>query len=127
MTSILQHTRRPDISFHPRGNIDITARVTMLLGLEDGDVIDIYAEAGEFYLYVKHRAGSVPGRHEATLRPTSRQVKRCHNMRCHSRRLCQAMLDACNASDVLRLPVGDVVDLRGTMAVPIITRLKLSR
>lgn len=123
MTSILGNTRRADITFHPRGNIDITARVSKLLGLAVGDVIDICIEAGEFYLYVKHRAESAAGRHEATLYPTSRKVKRCNNLRCHSRRLCKAMQEACNATGILRLPVGELVNLRGTEALPIITRL----
>lgn len=123
MTSILGNTRRSDITFHPRGNIDITARVTKLLGLAVGDVVDIYNDGNEFYLYVKHRAGTVAGRHEATLYPTSRKVKRCNNLRCHSRRLCQAMQEACHASGVLKLPVGEPVNLRGTEALPIITRL----
>lgn len=122
MTSLLQNTRRPDISFHPKGNIDITARVTKLLDMHDGDIIDIAVESGEFYLYVKHRAGEAAGRHEATLYPTSRKVKKCHNMRCHSKRLCQAMLEACNTTETLRLPVGEPVDLRGQKAIPIITR-----
>lgn len=123
MTSILGNTRRADITFHQRGNIDITARVTKLLGLQVGDVIDIYIEGSEFYLYVKHRAGTTAGRHEAMLYPTSRKVKQCHNLRCHSRRLCQALQEACNTTDVLRLPVGEPVNLRGTTALPIITRL----
>lgn len=106
-----------------RGNIDITARVTKMLGLQAGDVIDIYIDGNEFYLYVKHRAGTIAGRHEAVLYPTSRKVKQCHNMRCHSKRLCQAMQEACNTSEPLRLPVGDPVNLRGTTAIPIITRL----
>lgn len=123
MTSILGNTRRADITFHPRGNIDITARVSKLLDLHCGDIIDIYIEGGEYYLYLKHRANTVAGRHEATLYPTSRRVKYCHNMRCHSMRLCRAMLDACSTTGILRLPVGDPVDLRGTTALPIITRL----
>jgi len=122
MTSILGNTRRADITFCPRGNIDITARVTRLLGLQVGDVIDIYIDGNEFYLYVKHRAGTIAGRHEATLYPTSRSVKHCNNMRCHSKRLCQAMQQACNNPGTLRLPVGEPVDLRGTTVLPIITR-----
>lgn len=122
MTSILGNTRRTDITFHQKGNIDITARVAKLLGLQIGDVIDIYIEGSEFYLYVKHRAGTVAGRHEATLYPTSRRVKKCHNFRCHSVRLCQAMMSACKTQEILRLPVGEPFNLRGTTALPIITR-----
>lgn len=122
MTSILGNTRRADITFHPRGHIDITARVSKLLDLHCGDIIDIYIDGGEYYLFVKHKANTVAGRHEATLYPTSRKVKQCHNLRCHSKRLCQAMLDACNYSGILRLPVGEPVDLRGTTVLPIITR-----
>lgn len=126
MTSILGNTRRADITFHPRGNIDITARVSKLLDLHCGDIIDIYIEGGEYYLYLKHRANTVAGRHEATLYPTSRRVKKCHNLRCHSRRLCVAMQEACRSSEILRLPVGEPVNLRGTTAVPIITRWALN-
>lgn len=123
MTSILGNTRRADITFHPRGHIDITARVSKLLDLRCGDIIDIYIDGAEFYLYVKHRAGAVAGRHEATLYPTSKAVRRCNNLRCHSKRLCNAMLQACGTQETLRLPVGEPVCLRGTTALPIITRL----
>ena len=126
MTSILGNTRRADITFHPRGNIDITARVSKLLDLHCGDIIDIAVEAGEYYLYVKHRAETVAGRHEATLYPTSRKVKRCRNLRCHSRRLCRVMLDVCNATGILRLPVGEITNLRGASALPIITRMSIN-
>lgn len=111
MASILGNTRRADITFHRGGQIDITARVSKALGLQVGDVIDIVTGNGECYLRVKHRAVSVVGRHEAQVYPTSRAVRHCNNMRCHSKRLCAAVLEMCGADDVARLHTGDVTNI----------------
>lgn len=63
MQSILGNTRKADITFHDNGRINISARVSKLLELSHGDVIDIMDGQGEIYLYVKHRV-PVVGRHE---------------------------------------------------------------
>lgn len=119
MTSVLGNTRRADITFHKSGKIDITARVTKALGLRAGDVIDIVTGNGECYLRVKHRAERLIGRHEAQVWPTSKAVRQCHNMRCHSKRLCAAVLEMCHTDDTARLHTGEMT----AMGLPLITRV----
>ena len=120
MTSVLGNTRRADITFHKGGQIDITARVAKALALQAGDVIDIVTGNGECYLRVKHRAAHLVGRHEAQVYPTSKAVRRCNNMRCHSKRLTEAVLSMCKVDDVARLHTGEMT----AMGLPLITRVK---
>ena len=47
MKSILGNTRKADITFHDNGRINISARVSKLLELSHGDVIDIMDGQGE--------------------------------------------------------------------------------
>lgn len=123
MTSVLGNTRRADITFHKGGQIDITARVAKALALQTGDVIDVITGNGECFLRVKHRAARLVGRHEAQVYPTSKAVKRCNNMRCHSKRLCDAVLEMCHVNDVARLHTGEMT----AMGMPLITRVNNAR
>ena len=52
--SLLEKSRKADISFHRNGKIDITARVARLLSLRRGDVIDVGVDNTECFLYVRH-------------------------------------------------------------------------
>jgi hypothetical protein len=126
MTSLIPNTRRPDISFHPDGRIDITARIAKLLQLEDGDVIDVAKSFDEYLLYVQLRADKCEGRHEATVHPTNKGKRSSNNFRAHSRRLCQSMRVASGGSpadEPLRLPAGALVRFgRYGFAIPLITR-----
>lgn len=123
MKSLLQSTRRPDITFHSSGRIDITARLVRMLGIGRGDVIDVKTDGMEYILYVRHRASDISGAYEAQCYPTNNG--RTHNFRCHSRRLCRALINAVRPSaSELRLPAGDPVETAGISqtAVPLITR-----
>lgn len=104
MTITLENTRRPDITFHSDGRIDITARVAKALSLHPGDVIDIAHDSSEYYLYVKHH--NTVGRHEAQCYATN-HGKICNNLRAHSKRLCQAVLKVNGNYLTARLPVGE--------------------
>lgn len=125
MQTILQTTRRPDVSFFPSGKIDITARVARMLDLHPGDVIDVAIDGREFLLFVRVRQAS--GNHEAMVRPTKR---RSHNLRCYSRRLCQYMigLHCDDTSTPLRVPAGRVRqhEVYGTM-VSLVTLLNINK
>lgn len=125
MTTILQYTRRPDITFHGDGRIDITARVAKALALQPGDTIDIARDTGEYYLYVKHR--NAVGRHEAQCRATN-HGKTCNNMRAHSKQLCQAVLTVNGNCLEARLPVGEPIShpSLGT-ALPLIIKHNIPR
>lgn len=126
MRSLLgRNSRRPDVTFHANGRIDITARVARVIGIADGDVIDVAFEGGEFYMFVKLKAEECTGRHEAQCWATKRGS---HNFRAHSKRLCQNIMRLSGATDVARLPVGDRALLfnKTTWAVILIARNNLS-
>lgn len=125
MNYTLHITRRPDITFHSSGRIDITARVTKALALQPGDVIDIAHDTGEYYLYVKHR--NAVGRHEAQCAPTYKGHT-CNNMRAHSKLLCQAVLKVNGNYLEARLPVGEPINHPSLgKALPIIIKLNIPR
>jgi len=125
MTTTLENTRKPDITFHANGRIDITARAAKALSLHSGDVIDIAHDGSEYYLYVKHH--NAIGRHEAQCWPTNKG-KTCNNLRAHSKRLCMAVLNVNGNSNEARLPVGEPIaheDLGTTL--PIIIKRNIPR
>lgn len=122
MQSILKSNRRPDISFSQTGQISLSAHVTKALDLHPGDAIDIQTDGFEYYLYVRSRA--TPGtRYEAQCFPSN---KKGRHFRAYSRRLCRAMLAACNCVGKVELATGEVVINGGTRYITIITRLILN-
>lgn len=125
MTSTLENTRRPDITFHCDGRIDITARVAKALSLHPGDVIDIAHDGREYLLYVKHH--NAVGLHEAQCAPTYKG-RTCNNLRAHSKRLCQAVLKVNGNYLEARLPVGEPINhpSLGT-ALPLIIKHNIPR
>lgn len=119
MQSILGNTRKADITFHRRGRINISARVSKSLGLAHGDVVDIMEGTGETYLYVKHRA-PVVGKHEGMV---FRSNKNGHHCVASSITLCRYVMSRCGGGDKVRLCCGTPVELQhyGT-ALPIIIK-----
>ena len=91
MTFLNKVTRRPDVVFHASGRIDLKRRAALALGVAEGDVINVAAEDGRFYLCISSKAGGVAGCHRATCRPAT-AGGRC--FRAHSRSLCSAVIKA---------------------------------
>ena len=129
MKSILENTRRPDVTFHRNGRIDIASRVSKVLSLCCGDVIDIGQEGDEWYIYKKYDGHSLTGNHKAQCRHTNSGKRFSHTMRCYSRRLCEVMFRlAGEDSDVLRVPVGEkTLTEGGRIAMPVIYRYNIKR
>lgn len=119
MIKLLEHNRRPDISFsRKRGTIRITARVARVLGLRPGDAINIAVSNGEYYLHAVHITNGI-GRFEAQCYPSKRGSG---NYCANSVRLCRALLDAVGVnSNKVSFMVGQAVDRGGIIYVPIIT------
>lgn len=118
MQTLLTRTRRPDITFHRSGIISITARVGGMLGLHEGDSINIAVSGGEYFLFaVRHCIG----RHEAQCFPTKRGGR---NLRANSARLCRLLLDSIGLSGCPRASfmAGEKVERDGTTFLPIITQ-----
>lgn len=119
MIKLLEHTRRPDISFsRKRGTIRITAKVARVLALRPGDSINIAVSNGEYLLHAVHLVNNF-GRHEAQCYPTK---KGSNNYCAYSVRLCRSLLDSVGIkADKVAYMVG-VAFVRGnTTYVPIIT------
>lgn len=106
MRSLLGSTRRPDITFHQSGKIDITARVSNAIGLEDGDIIDLAEDRGEYYLYVRVKASDAIGKHEGRCRSTKRCKSGGRNFRAYSKRLCDFVLSQSGSQGKVRAPAG---------------------
>lgn len=125
MINLLEHTRRPDVTFRRSGRIAISTRVARRLSLSPGDVIGICAEGGEFLLHVRLR--SPEGSHEAKCFPACRSRPAGH-MLCHSPRLARSLLDAAGIADapVARFPCGYPLDIDGETYIPILTRLPIT-
>lgn len=122
MQSILKSNRRPDISFSQSGQINLSAHVVKVLDLHPGDAIDIQTDGFEYYLYV--RSPATPGaRYEAQCFPSNKKGK---HFRAYSRRLCKAMLAACNCTKKIELATGETVTQGGVKYITIITRLILN-
>ena len=123
MQSILGNSRKADVTFHASGRICISARVSKLLSLAHGDVIDIIVEQGrganETYLYVKFRAPII-GRHEGMIFRSNKNGNHCI---ASSIKLCRYILQQCRGGDKVRLCCGSPVELGiyGT-ALPIIVK-----
>lgn len=119
MTSILgDHTRKPDITFHRSGLIDITAAVVKALGIENGDSLDIIANDFECAVTCIHH--SVKGQFQAVCRPSKIGY---HNMRCHSKKLTDFICDRFGA-DKVRLTTGMCIHRTdGSTAITLINRM----
>lgn len=120
MIKLLEHNRRPDISFsRKRGTIRITARVARVLALRPGDAINIAVSNGEYYLHAVHITNGI-GRFEAQCWPSKRGSG---NYCANSVRLCRSLLNAAGVKeDKASFMVGQAVECCGIIYVPIITR-----
>lgn len=110
MESLLgNRTRRADITFYRNGKIDITSRLTKMLELGEGDVIDIAFDSGEYYLYRMRKAENLVGRHEAQCHGTHKgRLHPTRNMRAYSKKICSAILKASGATDKARVWAGEL-------------------
>ncbi|MDY5632524.1 MAG: hypothetical protein SPF56_08565 [Bacteroidaceae bacterium] len=116
MRSILGNTRKADITFHISGRICLSARISKLLSLRQGDVIDIMVAERETYIYAKHR--NAVGRHEGMV---YRSKKMSNHYIASSKKLCSYMLEKCKAENKVKLWCGtpENFELYG-IALPII-------
>lgn len=120
MKSILGNTRKSDITFYDNGRIDISARVSKMLSLQKGNVIDVLEDDGELYLYVRFHE-QVVGRHEAACFSTHLGSR---HFRAWSQKLSRYIIRAGGSSlNKVALGVGAPVELPNVgIALPIIYR-----
>ncbi len=122
MSYLLDHTRRPDISFCRNGEIRITARVVRILDLHPGDSVNIDHVGPEYYLYKAETADTFGGFH-ARCRPTKEGSR---NFIAHSSRLVAALFASAQVkTDKVSYFVVKPCECAGIVCVPIITRRPL--
>ena len=121
MQTIIPTTRRPDITFHASGEINITTRVARILDLTGQSCINIAKEKGEYLLFAVDY-GSMIGNHTCRCYPVNAGSR---YFRANSVRLCRAILEACGASGRAALMCGEAVTINGKTYLPVITRTTL--
>lgn len=120
MRSLLQNTRKPDITFNRDGRIFITARIARILSLCPGDAINIALLNDEYLLYATH---NIVGRHEAQCYPTK---KGSHNFCVNSIKLSRALLDICGIQkERVSFIMGEGIVIEGCVYCPIVTKKPL--
>lgn len=118
MYKLLEHTRRPDISFCRDGTIRITSRVVRALSLRPGDSINIAVSEGEYLLHAVHHSAGI-GRHIAQCFLSKRGG---NNLCAQSVTLCRSLLDSAGIPDNrASFMVGQTIEREGVKYVPIIT------
>lgn len=119
MIKLLEHTRRPDISFHRNGTIRIASRVARILSLRPGDAINIAVNDGEYLLYAV-RYQNTNYRYEAQCYRSKRGGG--ENYCANSVRLCRALFNSVGVKSArVSYMAGEAVDKNGVKYVPIIT------
>lgn len=124
MIKLLEHTRRPDISFHHNGTIRISARVACALSLQSGDAVNIAVSGesssrAEYLLHAVHRNAHL-GRCHAQCYPTRPGSR---NFRANSVQLCRSLFAAVGiAAGSVAFMTGEAVTKGDVVYIPIITR-----
>lgn len=122
MRSLSGNNSKHDITVRRNGLIDMNARISRILDLHNGDVIDVVTDGTEFYLCVRLRSRDK----ETTRNTVSRANRGGSHFRCWSKKICRAILDECHAESHVRLRVGEPIDMdHYGLMLPIITKQPL--
>ena len=111
MKSVLENSRKSDLTFWRDGHIDICARVSKALDLKAGDVIDIAVDEGfqrEYYLYTRHTGGALNGRHAGTCRAVN--GPRSRYLRVNNKKLTRFVLRHTGEQEQAHVMCGEVTD-----------------
>lgn len=122
MNNLIQHLRRPDISFHQNGSIRIAANIVHTLNLSPGDSINIAVSDGEYLIHAVHATDTI-GRHHVRCYPTK---KGSNNFKAQSVNLCRTLLNAIGITDKrASFLAGEALSLNNITYIPIITKRPL--
>lgn len=119
MNATIKQPRRPDITFHRSGQINLSARLVRLLSLRQHDTIDVAHEDGETYIYVRCRAP-----YNGSMRAACYRASRNgHHMRCQCITLYREVAVYCNqpTATSIALYAGAPVQRDGKIYIPLIT------
>ena len=100
--------RHPDFTFYRNGRIDITSRVSRILGIQPGDVIDIVVSRAEYYLYVRAKGKELHGRFEGQCFQTNKGLRR-HYYRAYSKKITNLILSKAGG-DKAQIIGGQIVE-----------------
>ena len=118
--------RHPDITFFRSGRIDISSRVSRILGIEAGDVIDVAITKSDYYLYVRAKGGTLLGRYEAQCYPTNKGPRRNY-FRTYCRKITDLILSV-SGGDKAQIIGGQVCEFDNIgKAIIIIPSFNLSK
>lgn len=111
---------KPDIRFRKNGMIDISSRITNILGIQKGDAINIYSEGHETYLFISAKQPAIKSYRGICYPP----VKNGRFMRAYWVELARKIITESGAEEA-HYRVGEPVERMGKTMLPIITRINL--
>lgn len=117
MNQILSNIK-PDIKFMPNGDINLTAKVVSLLGLKEGDSIQVATDDDELYLYI-HMRNAIDKNISGIARRANKTSK---SLRVRWIPLCKKIIDMDGRASFAAYRVGDPYEKDGRIVLPIITR-----
>lgn len=123
MKKLLDSIRRAELTASGCGRIYIGSRLTTLLGIQQGDVVNVAEEHGEYYLFVQHSAGEDSAKYRGVC---FRSSSRGGGMLLSNTRLARELMRAAGMKGRRAgFPCGDPVERGGITYIPIITKLAI--
>lgn len=123
MIKVLGIKRRPAITVHSSGRIDISSHVSKTLRLVPGDTIDVAILGADVFLYVSSKNSDIPGEMQARCRRVNATG---NHLRVNSQEIAsviRSQYKKWESRDKIRLACGEPKEIEGLgTAVPIITR-----
>lgn len=109
---------KPDIKFMPNGDIHLTSKVVSLLGIEEGDAIQVACDNDETYIYVHTRQAKGKNIIGIARQPN----KSSGYLRVRWASLCREIIKSDGRAPFAAYRVGDLHEIEGEKVLPIITR-----
>lgn len=109
---------KTDIRFCSNGTIELSAKVSQLLGIENGDYISFLEENEEFYIFIHAKASqplSCKGK-------CTRSRQKSKFMRVAWKEACTKVINNDGRAPEARYRVGEPIQQNGQTLLPIITR-----
>lgn len=116
--NLLADNIKPDIKFMPNGDIHLTSKVVSLLGIQEGDSIQVATDDEEVYIYI-HMRNVKEKNVSGIARKASRSTR---YLRVRWASLCKKIIGMDGRANSAAYRVGDPHEIDGRTVLPIITR-----
>lgn len=116
--NLLADNIKPDIKFMPNGDIHLTSKVVSLLGIQEGDSIQVATDGEEVYIYIHMRNV----KEKNILGVARRATKTAGYLRVRWTVLCEKIIKMDGRAPFAAYRVGDPYEKDGRTVLPIITR-----